>query len=129
MVYKQKFISMFCSKNIHEMYLILFKKKILKHQLNKHTFNQTLSGFNPQPEPSINVIGYICGQNPLSKSRCHIHRHIEFTSNVDLERWGGGSYLLFLLLHPGPRVSRQCSLEEYSFQFMCSSSRVEDQTL
>lgn len=71
-VYKQKCISIFCSKNKLEMYLLLFKKKkVLKHQLYQHTFNQTLNGFNPQSEPSITVIGYLCGPNPLSKSHGH----------------------------------------------------------
>lgn len=66
MVYKQKSISTFYSKNKHGMYLVLFK-----YQFYKHTFNQTLNGFNPQTEPSITVIGYIWGSNPLSKSHGH----------------------------------------------------------
>lgn len=37
--------------------------------MHKHNFNQTLNGFNPQPEPSKAVIGYICGPIPLNKSQ------------------------------------------------------------
>lgn len=43
------------------------------------------------------------------------HRHTEFTSGVDLKRWGDGFYLRLFFLDPRPQVVWQCSLEEYCF--------------